>query len=349
MGLLGLGLPMPRNPVGGSQWMREKGLTREPQNRTAGLLGEAAGNILPIVAAAKGPQIAQGLLQAGENLRAPTPMNTATRGQAGAIVYHGSPHRFDKFDSSKIGTGEGAQAYGHGLYLAESPEVAKHYATGGGGFVSNSGKSNVYFDGKWLDSFGDKATPEGLAKYVMTQSSAGSTVPEKVAALRKIGKPDAADWLAKNAGRFEVSGGHLYKVDLSDSAIARMLDWDKPLSQQPEAVRKALGSNEAVQAYMAKANAERAALNAANPGRLTHPVLGKIANRTVDESTMAAKTAYEQLTAKYGADKAAQMLRDAGVPGVRYLDGGSRTAGAGSSNFVVFPGNEGLLTILGRE
>jgi len=37
---------------------------------------------------------------------------------AGITAWHGSPHKFDKFDSSKIGTGEGAQAYGHGLYLA---------------------------------------------------------------------------------------------------------------------------------------------------------------------------------------------------------------------------------------
>src|SRR5574343_76169 len=42
-------------------------------------------------------------------------------------VYHGSPHKFEKADSSKIGTGEGAQAYGHGLYWAESPETAKTY------------------------------------------------------------------------------------------------------------------------------------------------------------------------------------------------------------------------------
>src|SRR5687767_3158774 len=36
-------------------------------------------------------------------------------------VFHGSPHKFDKFDMSKVGTGEGAQAYGHGLYFAENP------------------------------------------------------------------------------------------------------------------------------------------------------------------------------------------------------------------------------------
>lgn len=45
----------------------------------------------------------------------------------GIIAYHGSPHSFDKFDLSKIGTGEGAQAYGHGLYFAESEPVARSY------------------------------------------------------------------------------------------------------------------------------------------------------------------------------------------------------------------------------
>jgi hypothetical protein len=42
-------------------------------------------------------------------------------------------------------------------------------------------------------------------------------------------------------------------------------------------------------------------------------------------------------------------LRKAGIPGIRYLDGGSRGAGAGTSNYVVFPGEEGLLKILERN
>ena len=42
-------------------------------------------------------------------------------------------------------------------------------------------------------------------------------------------------------------------------------------------------------------------------------------------------------------------LRAAGIPGSRYLDGGSRGAGAGTSNYVVFPGEENALTILERN
>lgn len=46
----------------------------------------------------------------------------------GQVAYHGSPHIFSKFLKAKIGTGEGHQVYGHGLYFAENPAVAKGYA-----------------------------------------------------------------------------------------------------------------------------------------------------------------------------------------------------------------------------
>jgi len=42
-------------------------------------------------------------------------------------AYHGSPHDFDRFDASKIGTGEGAQKYAYGLYFAGKEGVARSY------------------------------------------------------------------------------------------------------------------------------------------------------------------------------------------------------------------------------
>jgi hypothetical protein len=42
-------------------------------------------------------------------------------------AYHGSPHEFEQFSMDRIGTGEGAQVYGHGLYFAGNPEVARSY------------------------------------------------------------------------------------------------------------------------------------------------------------------------------------------------------------------------------
>jgi|AntDeeMinimDraft_5_1070356.scaffolds.fasta_scaffold04171_2 hypothetical protein len=43
------------------------------------------------------------------------------------VAWHGSPHQFDKFSIDRIGQGEGAAAFGHGLYFAGSRSVAESY------------------------------------------------------------------------------------------------------------------------------------------------------------------------------------------------------------------------------
>ena len=43
-------------------------------------------------------------------------------------AWHGSPYQFDKFLLSEIGTGEGAQAFGWGLYFTDLKSIAKNYA-----------------------------------------------------------------------------------------------------------------------------------------------------------------------------------------------------------------------------
>jgi hypothetical protein len=287
MGLLGAGLPMPAAPFGGSQWMRQQGLMRDPQNRTAGLLGEAVGGVLPIVAAAKAPQIARGLLQAGDNLRAPTPMNTATRGQAGAIVYHASPHKFDRFDANKARTGEGANVYGAGTYFAESPAV--------------SGKGGAYYQ-KFMNH----------------------------PAARESGGPFA------------------YLVDLPDKEIAKMLDWDKPWSQQPREVRDGLT------ALARQDEALMKSFRQLGPDAKANFFQAAISDRAVrlkKYEAMRAGVPESQAvpSIEYGYSAASDALRNVGIPGIRYLDDVSRGAGAGTSNYVVFPGNEGLLNILSRE
>jgi len=46
----------------------------------------------------------------------------------GSKLYHGTRHDVDKFSTEKIGTGEGAQVYGWGLYFTESMDIGHHYA-----------------------------------------------------------------------------------------------------------------------------------------------------------------------------------------------------------------------------
>ena len=324
-------------PIGGEQWMRNKGLMATPENRLAGLLGEGAGLAAPIVAAAKAPEIAGGLLQMGRNLATPQTMNK----QTGAIVYHGSPHKFDKFDSSKIGTGEGAQAYGHGLYFAESPDVAKTYA------IDQRGQSAGDMAERYLKNFGNKESALQAAEARLAKVTE-EFKPEFVQPYR-----DAVEML--RTGNIEKGG--LYKVDLPDEHIAKMLDWDKPLSQQPH-VMELINKQEAArtqsvldQRMQTLANVGENAPNASVLKRQIDLLREEVAKP--QESGLGAMTGGEYYNYLRRRDVAptvqADMFKQAGIPGIRYLDGGSRGTGAGTSNFVVFPGNEGLLQILERN
>lgn len=55
------------------------------------------------------------------------PVKTFKVGEVSEL-YHGSPHAFDRFRMEKVGTGEGAQAFGHGLYFTDQRSIAQHYA-----------------------------------------------------------------------------------------------------------------------------------------------------------------------------------------------------------------------------
>jgi hypothetical protein len=49
----------------------------------------------------------------------------------GLTAYHGTPHKIvDKFDINKVGTGSTSTNFGHGVYFAESPDIAGMYMVG---------------------------------------------------------------------------------------------------------------------------------------------------------------------------------------------------------------------------
>jgi hypothetical protein len=105
-GLRKVGMPIPQAPVGGSQWMENMGLTVPVEDGIPKLAGETLGMIVPMAATAKAPQIAAAANRGLENLAAPRTLNTpGFRGQRGAIVWHGSPYKFDVFDADKAGRG----------------------------------------------------------------------------------------------------------------------------------------------------------------------------------------------------------------------------------------------------
>jgi hypothetical protein len=230
-----------------------------------------------------------------------------------ATVYHGSPHKFDKFDASKIGTGEGAQAYGHGLYFAESPAVAREYQTK---LSSTDGAKNLASKYGGVDGGIAEATRR-IENYKQLIANGGGGDLRRANSMLAISEKNLADLTAMKAGLPENTGA-FYKVDLPDEQIAKMLDWDKPLSQQAPEVQAALS---------------KTPLPPETTGAEAYEWLQQIGGGTKEKSQAFAS----------------RHLLEQGIPGIRYLDADSRAAGQGTSNFVVFPGEEDALTILERN
>lgn len=240
-------------------------------------------------------------------------------------AFHGSPYKFSKFDISKLGTGEGAQAYGHGMYFAESPQVAAQYQRN----VSRS----KFAEGKLgqVDKIGNKPVEkvyEELQRRADRLPVKKAQVEyEKLAfledlmqqpsfddALKRIDNDEILPWAKSLQSKWNPAGS-LYKVDIPDEAVARMINWDKPLGEQPKAVIDALESMRDVP--------ELSSLWSFT-GRM----------RTTD---LPGEYAMERLRKAYpNPQELASILSQKGVSGVKYLDQGSRFAGRGTQNFVVF-------------
>ena len=391
-------------------------------------------------------------------------LNAPTMGLLGHTVYHGSPHKFDKFDASKIGTGEGAQAYGYGTYLAERPAVANSYREGLSDRVFSIGEETLKGPASRWGAMNpnagreNMAMPQKMATYALDsamRAKSNDPAQDAINHLTKYGKgnKDAQaaigvirQWADEGA---KVEQGSLYTVDLPDEWLPKMLDWDKPLSQQ-ERIQKILesagfriGASEPSKAVDAALWQWQQPSSNAVPqialtrkGRETafrvgtgHAVKGDLldglellygagdAGTPIDQ--MASKVPFSHPWVKIAGDKimlneqgksavrsgieaqqglrdrvigahgwilgdtttgggllsaltesirnmdprvakyvddtglgsvgASKFLRDVGIPGIRYLDGGSRKSGEGTYNYVVFPGMEGLLKILSRE
>jgi hypothetical protein len=240
------------------------------------------------------------------------------------IAYHGTPHTIKgKFDISKVGTGEGAQAYGHGMYFAENPAVAKQYATDRSyvGKVMAGTPDNTPWDAQriaqdTLNVHGDNAIAQ-LQSTLKANSQLKN--PKQVEANKQL--EDAIDILKTNQLQ---PTGNLYKVDIPDADIPFMLDYDKPLSQQPKAVQNALAKYDS-DLYSPKGNDY-------DSNELGQSIYQRIVQDNVQKFGLGGNS-----------KRASEDLNALGIKGIRYYDEGSRQAG-GTSNFVVFdPSNVKIL------
>lgn len=239
-----------------------------------------------------------------------------------ADAFHGTPYEFEQFSTEHIGSGEGAQAYGWGLYFAGKKEVADYYR-------KSIAQPTWMLDGQRLNS-GAQLTPFGrenhsrLAMALMDIQAPDTENPKaavhkEAAELRDHAKfarkaygdevasmyEDKAARLEEYADRLTVKHGTTYKVQLAPDDDEWLL-WDEPLSKQNEKVKAAL-----------EAAHERGDLAVWPRGH-------------------SGGDWYHLRAESIGPRRLSALLRSVGIRGIKYLDGGSRTRGEGSYNYVVF-------------
>jgi hypothetical protein len=221
----------------------------------------------------------------------------------GLTVFHGSPAKFNKFDRTKIGSGEGSQQYGYGHYVTESPAIANSYKA-----MAENPQKRMRVTSKETS---DQITKDALIMMNAKQFTGGDTT--KLADLIQR-RPEAFTdpaGLVKRISEYEgknVPPSFMYEIDLPDEQIAKMLDFDRPLKDQSPEIQ----------------------------------ALAKQYGLT-DADHMGG-----DLIAAMGAKKpaGAEMMREAGIPGIKHQQSGREDQ---PTNFIVFPGNEGLLTIQKRN
>jgi hypothetical protein len=269
------------------------------------------GQIKAVKAAGRGakalaPKAGEMIVDSMEKLGTPVKMDL--------MAYHGSPHKVDKFDSSKIGTGEGNQSYGYGLYFAESKDVAGSYASAlsepklfvRGKEVKVEPGSPTDVASAWLADVYDRGFFNSKTSDPFSQAIADiekAPVPNKEAVITAVND-------LKKRGATMKQGGNLYTVDIPDEMVGRMLDFEKRIGEQSAEVQ---------------ALAKEFGLS---PDDLGGDLLAAARGKTAG---------------------GAKMMREAGIPGVRYLDQGSRSVGTGTKNIVVFPGGEDQVQVLKHE
>jgi hypothetical protein len=225
-------------------------------------------------------------------------------------AHHGTPHKVDKFSTAKIGTGEGAQAYGWGLYFAQNKGVAEDYQDrltndslilDGVSAMQKRTETGNQIWGHASQYFADGArTKKQLLAKLQSARDFEKARGNKYFSDEKYAEVENA--ISQTNEIAKGNKGNLYTVEL-DAEPEDLLDWDKPLSDQSPKV-KALLAN-----YRPSSIPEGRSLESMNGKFLYRMAVGDFADSS--DSVAAAKSASE-------------FFKSIGIPGIRYADEGSR-------------------------
>ena len=169
-------------------------------------------------------------------------------------AYHGTPHSFEQFDLGAIGTGEGAQAHGWGLYFAADRKIADEYRNRLSDNVKDITIGNKKY--KQLQSSGivdengnEPEDVEYTAAYYLgvyrNQNEALKNIEKEIENpeeyiddyYRSVLKK-AKELLENNETEVSKSEGIVFEVDVPENDV--LLNENKTLDEQPENVKNTL-------------------------------------------------------------------------------------------------------------
>lgn len=106
-------------------------------------------------------------------------------------AWHGSPHDFDEFDLGAIGSGEGNQAHGWGLYFAKDKKIAENYRDILGAnsieIVTEKTKYKINEDAEWYDEkTGNVISDENPLSMALTEIAEVGSNDKAIKSLHKF-------------------------------------------------------------------------------------------------------------------------------------------------------------------
>lgn len=157
-------------------------------------------------------------------------------------AYHGSPHKFDEFSLDAIGTGEGNQAHGWGLYFAGNKDVSEKYRK----TLSNDDYSNekYFYHGEEITDRNKKAILSTIVengKYKVISTREKNIEKYKYSQEEYKQKNEELDWiksLDENKIEKKTDKGQLFEVDIPEDDV--LLDEDKTFAEQPKKVQEGI-------------------------------------------------------------------------------------------------------------
>jgi hypothetical protein len=230
-------------------------------------------------------------------------------------AFHGSPNEVaGDFNLDYIGTGEGGQAFGWGLYFAENPKVAETYKN-----LHPYSQREVRYKGKTPREWEDVS--DGNEQYVW----------EKI--RLNVSKEDLLNYplskqqldLVKSLPDELFHKGNMYEVDI-DASIDDFIHYDGSESEYDPILKKI---NDGIKRFYHYDEGNY--FQGTYDGKSLYPKVCKVVADFENnlEQFGSQPTKNEQILGS-------KFLAKVGVKGIRYLDELSRSSGQGTYNYVIF-------------